>query len=129
MEALAELTLDAYRGTIDYQGEDLQAARNDVQAYLDGEPKAPLLDCSWTCWAGETLVSACLIRWWDALDVPLVADIMTRADWKRRGLATALLRRTLHSLSARGYGEVCAHITEGNTASERVFIHERFAKV
>jgi hypothetical protein len=35
--ALAELMLDAYRGTIDYDDETLEDAMGEVQAYLAGE--------------------------------------------------------------------------------------------
>lgn len=37
IDALADLMLDAYRGTIDYDDEGIEDAVAEVQAYFDGE--------------------------------------------------------------------------------------------
>ena len=45
-QALAQLLLDAYVGTVDYDGESINEARSEIYGYLDDPDSRPLLDCS-----------------------------------------------------------------------------------
>ena len=125
-EALAELMLDAYLDTIDYEGESLEDARVEVARYLGG---SPLLECSWLASAGSRPVSASLVSLWGARGCPIVSYVMTAAVWKGKGLASDLLARSLVSLAEAGYGEVRAAITEGNVSSETIFLRAGFRRV
>jgi GNAT superfamily N-acetyltransferase len=110
-DALADLMLDAYRGTIDYEDENLEDARSEVARYLAG---SPMLDCSGVCVARDRVDSAALISLWRDRDCPIVSYVMTAADRKNQGLASLLLAHSLATLADEGYGEVRAVITEGN---------------
>jgi RimJ/RimL family protein N-acetyltransferase len=123
---LAVLMLDAYLGTIDYEGETIVEARQEVAGYLAG---TPLLDCSWLHVAGEVPVSACLVSWWTDRGCPIVSYVMTAPERKGEGLAAALLARSLASLVDAGHAEVRAAITEGNVPSERAFARAGFRRV
>jgi L-amino acid N-acyltransferase YncA len=127
-EALADLMIESYRGTIDYHGETLDQALADVRAYLDGVEGVPLLDCSWLCCVEEQLVAACLVGWWNERATALVYYIMTRLGWKGRGLGRSLVGRALQSLAARGEPRVAGVITEGNVPSERLFARWGFVR-
>jgi RimJ/RimL family protein N-acetyltransferase len=124
-ELLAEVMLDAYRNTIDYEGETTDDALNEMEKYFAGAWGPPLPDCSWVYEASGTLLAASLVTLWD--EEPFVAFIMTRAAWKGRGLASYVLRQSLLSVQDCGYREVRAVITEGNTPSERAFARFGFA--
>jgi L-amino acid N-acyltransferase YncA len=119
--ALAELMLDAYRGTIDYDGETLDDARAEVGSYLRGATDPALLGCSWVVEQGGVIVAACLASYWQERARPLIAYLMTRADWKGRGLGQGLAAMCLASLRAAGYTQARAVITAGNEPSERIF--------
>jgi len=125
-ETLAELMLDAYLDTIDYEGESLEDARVEVAGYLEG---SPLLECSWLANADHRPVSASLVSFWEARDCPAVSYVMTASAWKGRGLASDLLARSLASLAEAGYREVRAAITEGNVPSETIFTRAGFRRV
>jgi RimJ/RimL family protein N-acetyltransferase len=125
-EALAELMLDAYLDTIDYDGETIVEAREEVARYLAGRP---LLQYSWVRLHGDTVVSALLVSHWDDRGCPIVSYVMTARRSKGRGLASELLARTLASLASAGYEEVRAVITEGNLPSEAVFARAGFRRV
>jgi RimJ/RimL family protein N-acetyltransferase len=124
IDALAALVLDAYRGTIDDEGEDLDAARDFVAQSLS---KAPLLAASWLALAGELPVAAVLLCRWR--EQPLVTFVVTRPAYKGRGLASLLVRRALRSLRDAGEAQLVAFITEGNIASERLFARLGFERV
>lgn len=120
--ALAELMIDAYRGTIDHDDETLEDAIGEVQAYLAGERGGqPLLHVSRLAFAGPHLVGACLAEDWDARQRAMIAYVMTRAEWKSLGVGRQMLWAVLQALYEQGHREVRAVITEGNTPSERLF--------
>jgi RimJ/RimL family protein N-acetyltransferase len=128
--ALAELMIDAYRGTIDYDGETLEDALAEIQAYLAGQRGGqPLLADSRLAFAGPNLVAACLACDWQERRRPVVAYVMTRAGWKNRGLGRQVLSAVLHSLREQGHHQVRAVITPGNTPSERLFCRLGFRRV
>jgi RimJ/RimL family protein N-acetyltransferase len=74
-------------------------------------------------------VSACLVSLRGERGCPIVSYVLTAPAWKRRGLATDLLGRSLASLAAAGHTELRAVITEGNLPSEAVFGRAGFRRV
>lgn len=116
LDALANLMLDAYIGTIDYDGEGYEDAVGEVGDYLSDRP---LLDHSYTTEIGGELASAVLVSLID--DQPFIGYVMTRAEHKNKGLARMLTTRALTSLAASGHDRVVFYITEGNLASEALF--------
>jgi L-amino acid N-acyltransferase YncA len=128
--ALAALMIAAYRGTIDYDGETVEEALQEVEAYLAGERGGPpLLDVSRLAFAGPQLVGACLAGEWEERQLPLISYVMTRAEWKKQAVAGRLLWAVLQALRERGYREARAVITEGNIPSERLFGRLGFQKI
>ncbi len=125
-DALAELMLDAYLGTIDYEGETIVEARDEVARYLAG---TPLLEHSRLRIADGEPVAACLVSHWGERGCPIVSYVMTAPAWKSRGLAAELLGQSLASLAGAGHTEVRAVITEGNLPSEAVFRRAGFRRV
>lgn len=119
LPALAELMIDAYTGTIDYDGETIEDARGEVQSYFNSASGGPLFNASWLCFDGKILASAILVSFWEG--APLVTYVMTSARYKGRGLARALLHKSLSSLKVQSHSQVRAFITEGNTPSETIF--------
>ena len=62
---LAELMLDAYRGTIDYDGETTQEATSEVESYLRRIDSKAMLSCSFVAVSEGHIVSACLVSKWE----------------------------------------------------------------
>ncbi len=127
IDELARLMLDAYRGTIDYQDEDIDDAREEVRSYFrmasDGEPVTAQ---SRLAFRDGRLISACLCTRFTGEPHPLIAYVMTSPAEKGRGIARYLLMHVLEQLSAAGHKGVSAVITEGNTPSERLFRNAGF---
>jgi len=115
-EGLANLMLDAYLGTIDYEGESIEDARTEIEEYFSFDP---MLECSRVIEMEGVLVAASLLARWEGS--PLVSYVMTESSSKRHGLARAVLLGSLDCLARATHREVFAFITEGNTASERLF--------
>jgi RimJ/RimL family protein N-acetyltransferase len=116
LEALAALMLDAYIGTIDYEGEDLQDAVDEVGEYLKG---MPLLDHSYAVEVDGDLSSAVLVTLIE--DRPFIGYVMTRAAHKNHGLARTVTSHALASLARAGHDKVVFYVTDGNRPSEALF--------
>jgi len=125
VESLAELMLDAYLDTIDYEGETIVEAREEVERYFAGRP---LLECSWVRVDGDAVVAALLVSHWVDRGRPIVSYVMTASDRKGKGLAADLLARTLAAVAAAGFAELWAVITEGNLPSEALFAGAGFRR-
>jgi predicted GNAT family acetyltransferase len=113
---LAHLILDAYRGTIDYEGETLVEAKDAIDEWLED---SPMLEASFGVHDGESLVSATLLQVLDSN--PFVRAVMTHPDHKSKGYGTAAVEATLSMLRSSGHQKVVFYTTEGNTASETLF--------
>lgn len=121
-DALGALMLDAFRGTVDYEGEDLAAAVAETRGYFEGKHGGPpMLDESVVAWRGETPVGACLVGEWTENGSPFIAFVFTSAESKGAGVARLLLAVSVRRLSRAGAPQVLAVITRGNAPSERLF--------
>ncbi len=116
-DRLAELMLDSYLGTIDYEGEGIEEAKAEVADYLGTDP---MLECSWVVEDGQFLLAAILVSKWEGR--PLVGHVMTRDTAKSQGVAAVLLEMSIDVLASRGWDSLDAFITSGNTPSERLFM-------
>ncbi len=115
-EALAGLMLDAYVGTIDYEGETLTGVLEEVDSWLAG---TPMLDHSCGAIVDGRLVSAVLVMVLD--EAPFISFVMTDPDHKGHRFGRAVTHAALESLRAVDYPFAALYITKGNTPSERLF--------
>lgn len=128
-QILAELMLDSYRDTIDYDGEAIDDAVHEVESYFSGlRDDSTWLNLSWLGFVEDTLACASLASFWKDRNAPIIAYVMTASQWKGKHLATSGALRSLSSL-AENHTRVYAVITEGNIPSERVFSRIGFERV
>lgn len=123
---LADLMMSAYVGTIDYDGETLDQAVTEVAGWYAKEsyPSTSLVAIH-----DHEIVAAILNRLWDPEGTVLIGYVMTASEWKKRGLARALLDQSLLLIFDDGHDEVFAWITNGNVPSETIFLGAGFEVV
>ena len=115
-DQLAALMLDAYRNTIDDEGESLDDAFSAIDYYL----ASILRSHSYVMVDGSDLAAFAFVV--VVNNVHYIDPVVVASGRKRLGLGDALVRRCLGSLADAGVCEVGATITDGNVASERLFI-------
>jgi len=123
-EALAALMLDAYRGTIDYDGETLDDALREIGHVYAGSYGRFLGDCSFVLDGEAGLSSACLVTLFnegEPDETPLLAFAMTRKRDQRRGLSSALILRSVDALSGLGYSRLSLAVTADNLPACRLY--------
>jgi RimJ/RimL family protein N-acetyltransferase len=128
--SLAQLMLDAYRGTVDDAGETLADALHEVHGFWAGTAGVtPWAEVCTGVMAGDALVAACVVGEWQSRQVPLIAYVLTHPAWQRRGLASALVGRALQHLWQHQRWPVYAVITAGNLPSERMMMRVGFERL
>ena len=124
---LAELMLDSYRDTIDYDGETIEDAMHEVESYFSSQDST-WLKSSWLAFIENDLACASLVGFWKDRNSPIIAYVMTASQHKGKRLATIGVSRSIESLTEKNYTKVYAVITEGNVPSERVFTRLGFRR-
>lgn len=121
------LMLEAYRGTIDYEGETLEEAQAQIQREIDGKYGPLLHNNSFVCEIDGVARGAIMISCWHG--VPLVTDIMVHPSMKNQGLGTFLLQRSINALWEHGEAELCLYVTDGNANAQHVYTKLGFKTV
>ena len=118
-EPLAALLLDAYRGTVDDDGETIDDARREIAALFAGQYGELDTDASEVVRRDGALAAATLITRYR--DVPFLAFSMTAPAWQRRGLARAGIERAISLLAARDERELRLVVTRANDVAVRLY--------
>lgn len=120
-EVLGEIMLEAYRGTIDSEGETLEDAIGEVKGTFEGKYGKFLWEVSLMAEVNSVPAAAILFTWSEKDNMPLLAFSMTHAKFKGRGLATELIKTSLGKLSDLNYKECCLVVTDGNEPAMSIY--------
>ena len=114
-DGLAQLMLDAYRGSVDDEGETFADACDAVDAMLTH----CLRDHSFVLKRDDTPIAMSLVIHLEG--TYYIDPVAVAAPYKGAGLGRRLVAASLASLGDVGATEVGASITDGNEPSERLF--------
>ena len=118
---LAVLLYAAYRGTIDDDGETFADAQAEIAKTFSGAYGQFLPEASFLIREGEFIRSACLISWYEPTQSPFVVFMMTRPEYKGRGMGRFMLQTTINHLLDAGYTSLSLIVTDGNTPAQRLY--------
>lgn len=121
-DVLAALMLDGYRNMIDDEGESLDDARIAIDFYL----ASIIRPHSYVLLDGPELVAFAFVV--VVNDVHYIDPVVVASARRRLGFGDAVVRLCLGSLVDAGVAEIGAVITDGNVASERLFIKLGFCR-
>ena len=131
-DALARLMLDAYRGTVDYNGETLGDALKEVGSTLSGSYGRFLFDCSFVVDGGTELSSASLVTSFNSGESgerALLAFVMTAKRHQRQGMAATLVRHSAAALRGKGYTRLELVVTTDNAPAKQLYARLGFRPV
>jgi len=117
---IGKLMEQAYRGTIDDDGETLDQFIAEARATLSGKYGRFVSDASFWIEDNGKAISATLVTLWK--DEPLLAFSITDPDYQRKGFASFLIRKTMKAMADLGYSYLDLGVTLGNPAK---FLYEK----
>jgi GNAT superfamily N-acetyltransferase len=110
-------------------GADEREAIDDIRASFAGEYGALRLEWSRLALSAGTVVGVVLIvdraPWPDTPDCPFIIELFTARNWRRHGVARALLAACI---SASG-GQVALRVDQENSSARRLYESVGFAEV
>jgi ribosomal protein S18 acetylase RimI-like enzyme len=118
--ALGELFLDAYRDTVDYEGESLEDAIGEVQNVIGGGYGQLAQRYSLTLGQGGEVHSALFVTETPEGDL-FIPYVVTAKSHGRQGLAKALLERCLQQAKDHGVSSVDLYVTEANRGAVELY--------
>lgn len=117
--ALGELMLNAYRGTIDYEGEDLPECLSEIEKTFRGEYGPFVAECSQVYEQAGTLLACVLVTRWE--NRPFIAFTMTERAAMRRGLARKCMVCAMSALQQAGECELRLVVTLANEPAVNLY--------
>ena len=124
---LADLLYAAYSDSPESEGETREGCQEEIGFYFNGTYGEPRLSCSFVAFdEAGTLVAACLVL----IDrgTPLIAYLCTRPEWRRRGIARAMLAQTLKTLRLENFDRCAIRVGVANEPAQRLLQHFIFAR-
>ena len=122
-EPLSHLMLDAYKGSIDDEGESIVEARAAIDHYFE----TIVWPHSFVIAEGDVPLAISMVV--IVGGVHYIDPVATAAVHKAQGLGRIAVATSLRSLAKSGIAEVGAVITDGITPSERLFARFGFVRV
>ena len=112
LHGLAELMFAAYQGTVDYTGESIEAAAEEVKKTFAGSYGIYMPQYSNVVVRESALACAALVTRREGL--PLLAFAMTAPNWKRTGLAKATIGNAMQDLYEAGETQLALVVNAKN---------------
>lgn len=127
LEEIASCALDAYKGTIDYEGENLEQTIEEVQRVYEGF-YGPFMTVASFIYREHEMVYAglltCLYR-----GEPTITYTFTRKSRQRLGYATQLIGLACQRLYELGYHSLFLYVTLENRDALRLYESLGFQEV
>ncbi|WP_312654241.1 GNAT family N-acetyltransferase [Proteiniclasticum sp.] len=127
LEVMADAFLDAYRDTVDYEGETLTQTIDEITRVYRGCYGPFMQDSSFLLMENDQVsagVLVCLYR-----DEPTITYTFTRKKDQRLGYATLLINRAAFELYKKGFHSLYLYVTVENTDALRLYESMGFTEV
>ena len=112
---IAELMIDAYRGTVDDEGENVQDAIDELARAADGAYGEPIPD-AWLVARGDNGRADSAIVITRHHDAPFVSYVFTRKERTGAHLASGLVILVMEHLAAKGETTIALGVAADNPA-------------
>ena len=124
---IAEVFLDAFKNTIDYEGEDLNDTITEIQhVFENGYGEYSEKYSSVIVSDGQIASALFVVKNEDNLFIPY---IITRKHQQGKGYAKKLIKSCAHKAKSDGIKYIDLYVTKGNTKAEKLYSNLGFEKI
>lgn len=115
ISTFAEIFLDGFIGTVDYEGESLKDTITYIEQIKSGIYGEILSDYSGLLLQNATPVSGIIMTLFE--EVPLIVSVFTKNEYKKKGFGEILLRSVIEGIFKNTqYSEIILYVSENNPA-------------
>lgn len=119
LDKIAWTMLDAYRDTVDYEGETYDETLAELKNVVNDGYGKYLAEASFLIEHNDEIASAILINLYKGK--PLITYVFTAKKFLNHGHATSLINRSIKALKDMGYNELTLYVTEENINALRLY--------
>lgn len=119
--SLGSLMLEAYRGTVDYDGESLEDSISEMKGTLEGKYGNLIGQASYVIEESGTNAAAVIFTFNEKEKMPLLTFAMTHPSFKNKGMSKYLIKKSLNSLLDLGYKKCFLVVTDGNQPAQSIY--------
>lgn len=116
---IAATMLEAYEGTVDQQEETLEEAILEVGKIIKDGYGPFIAEASYWIEMNHEAAAVICINLWD--EKPLITEIYTGKRFLHRGMASALIRKSMETLNRMGYDEIILNVTAENSNAIQLY--------
>ncbi|MBO0470648.1 GNAT family N-acetyltransferase [Enterococcus sp. DIV0242_7C1] len=116
---LADHLLNAFKGTIDDQGEDLKQWQNEVNQFFQGKYGTILKEHSYYHLSLGKITGSVIVSLFRK--IPLIIYLAVDPASRGSGLSYELMEQVLSSFTDTTYKHIFLVVTSGNTSAKRVY--------
>jgi GNAT superfamily N-acetyltransferase len=120
-QSLGNLMLEAYRGTVDYDGESLEDSIGEMKGTLEGQYGSFIEPASYLIKVNGMSCAAAIFTTNEKEKLPLLTFAMTHPAFKNKGMSKYLIRKGLNALLDLGYRDCFLVVTEGNQPAQSMY--------
>lgn len=120
-QALGKLMLEAYKGTVDYDGESLEDSIGEIKGTLEGKYGTLIGPASYIIEVNDVSAAAVIFTINEKEKLPLLTFAMTHPNFKNQGMSKHLIRKGLNSLLNLDYRECFLVVTDGNQPAQSMY--------
>ena len=125
---IAQIMLDSYIDTPDYEGESLNDTIKEISMMFRGYYGEFLKDASLAAYNEDDEIVACLFMC-EFKNEPTLTYMFTRKDHQGQGYATSLIQAAEGALAELGYDRIFLFVSEENEPALRLYKHLGFMAI
>lgn len=128
IQDIAQIMLDSYIGTPDYEGESLHDTMKEISMVFRGYYGRFLDEASFAAFNDDGDMVSCLFVC-EFKGEPTLTYLFTRKDSLGRGFATQLITTAERALSDLGYDRIYLFVSRENTAACQLYKNQGFVEI
>ncbi|USN48515.1 MAG: GNAT family N-acetyltransferase [Pseudobdellovibrionaceae bacterium] len=118
---LGHVMYEAYLGTIDYSGESIEEAIEEVNGTLEGKYGKIINEACLQTKVEDEIASAIVCNILEKSGLPMITFAMTKAKFKGKGFSKKLIKEALMRLKDLGYKKCLLFVTDGNEPALSIY--------
>ncbi len=118
-EEIAFSMLDAYKDTVDYEGEDINDTKAEIENVINNGYGTFLIETSFMIKINNEVASVIMISLYE--DIPTIIYVFTMKKYTKKKMASCLIKKSMQALYKIGYKKIQLFVSKDNNEAIRIY--------